>query len=47
MDVPANALAVGVPAVIKLDASTEELIVASAALYVGNAARYKKELREL
>jgi carbonic anhydrase/acetyltransferase-like protein (isoleucine patch superfamily) len=47
MDVPANALAVGVPAVIKLDASNEELIVASAALYVGNAARYKKELREL
>jgi carbonic anhydrase/acetyltransferase-like protein (isoleucine patch superfamily) len=47
MDVPANALAVGVPAVIKLDASDEQHIVASAALYVGNAARYKKELREL
>ena len=47
MDVPANALAVGVPATIKLDASNEEVIMASAALYVGNAARYKKELREL
>jgi carbonic anhydrase/acetyltransferase-like protein (isoleucine patch superfamily) len=47
MDVPANALAVGVPAAIKLDASDEEVIMASAALYVGNAARYKKELREL
>jgi carbonic anhydrase/acetyltransferase-like protein (isoleucine patch superfamily) len=47
MDVPANALAVGVPAAIKLDASNEEMILASAALYVDNAARYKKELREL
>jgi carbonic anhydrase/acetyltransferase-like protein (isoleucine patch superfamily) len=47
MDVPANALAVGVPAAIKLDASNEEVILASAALYVDNAARYKKELREL
>jgi carbonic anhydrase/acetyltransferase-like protein (isoleucine patch superfamily) len=47
MDVPANALAVGVPAVIKLDASNEEVIIASAALYVGNAARYKNELRQL
>jgi carbonic anhydrase/acetyltransferase-like protein (isoleucine patch superfamily) len=47
MDVPANALAVGVPATIKLDASSEELILLSAALYVDNAARYKKELREL
>ena len=47
MDVPANALAVGVPATIKLNASNEELILASAALYVDNAARYKEELREL
>jgi carbonic anhydrase/acetyltransferase-like protein (isoleucine patch superfamily) len=47
MDVPANALAVGVPAVIKPDASSEELILLSAALYVDNAARYKRELREL
>jgi carbonic anhydrase/acetyltransferase-like protein (isoleucine patch superfamily) len=47
MDVPANALAVGVPALIKPDASDEAGIVASAALYVANAARYKEELREL
>jgi carbonic anhydrase/acetyltransferase-like protein (isoleucine patch superfamily) len=47
MEVPANALAVGVPAVIKPDASDESLIVASAALYVANAARYKEELRAL
>ena len=47
MDVPANALAVGVPATVKPDASSEELIVASARLYVDNARRYKSELRRL
>jgi carbonic anhydrase/acetyltransferase-like protein (isoleucine patch superfamily) len=47
MDVPANALAVGVPAVIKLDVSGEEGILENAASYVANAARYKKELRLL
>ena len=47
MDVPANALAVGVPATVKPDASSEELIVASARLYVDNARRYKSELRLL
>jgi carbonic anhydrase/acetyltransferase-like protein (isoleucine patch superfamily) len=47
MDVPANSLAVGVPAVVKLDASSEEGIAANAALYVANARRYKKELREI
>jgi carbonic anhydrase/acetyltransferase-like protein (isoleucine patch superfamily) len=46
-DVPANALAVGVPAVIKLDASGEDSIVESAASYVANARWYKKELRQL
>ena len=46
-DVPANALAVGVPAVIKLDASGEDGIVANAALYVANARRYKDDLRTL
>jgi len=44
-DVPALALAVGVPATIKENASSEELIVLSAALYVENTHRYKKELR--
>ncbi len=47
MDVPAKALAVGVPAQIKLDASSEELISASAAVYVANTLRYKAELRRL
>ncbi len=47
MDVPAKALAVGVPAQIKPDASSEELIRASAEVYVHNARRYKKELRLL
>jgi len=47
MDVPANALAVGVPATIKLDVSGEEGIVENAASYVANAALYKKELRLL
>ena len=45
MDVPAKALAVGVPAQIRLDASSEELIIASAAVYVENTRRYKNELR--
>lgn len=47
MDVPAKALAVGVPAQIKLGASSEELISASAAVYVENTRRYKRELRLL
>jgi len=46
-DVPANALAVGVPAVIKLDASGEDSIVENATSYVANASWYKKELRRL
>jgi carbonic anhydrase/acetyltransferase-like protein (isoleucine patch superfamily) len=47
MDVPANALAVGVPATIKLDASGEDGIVENAASYVANAHWYKTELRPL
>jgi carbonic anhydrase/acetyltransferase-like protein (isoleucine patch superfamily) len=47
MDVPANALAVGVPAVVKLDSSGEDAIVANAATYVANARWYKNELRAL
>jgi len=47
MDVPANALAVGVPAKLKLDASSEPLISAAAELYVMNAHRYQNELRIL
>jgi carbonic anhydrase/acetyltransferase-like protein (isoleucine patch superfamily) len=45
--VPANALAVGVPAKIKENASSLEMIQASATVYVDNARRYKKELRLL
>jgi carbonic anhydrase/acetyltransferase-like protein (isoleucine patch superfamily) len=47
MDVPANALAVGVPATIKLDVSSEAAIVENAASYVANAERYKRDLRLL
>lgn len=47
MDVPSNALAVGVPAQIKENASSPELIQVGADMYVANAARYKNELRVL
>ena len=47
MDVPANALAVGVPAIIKVDASGSDSIVENAATYVANAHWYQRELREL
>jgi carbonic anhydrase/acetyltransferase-like protein (isoleucine patch superfamily) len=45
--VPANSLVVGVPGEIRPDASSEQSIVANAALYVENAARYKRDLRVL
>ena len=45
--VPANALAIGVPAVLKENASNETSILEKATLYVSNAQRYKSELREL
>ncbi len=45
--VPRNALVVGVPGQVRLDASSEESIVANAAMYVDNARRYKLELRAL
>ena len=47
MEVPEHALAVGVPATIKADASDESHIMAAAALYVDNARRYRQELRVL
>lgn len=46
-DVPPLALAVGVPAQMKPEASSIELIKASAAVYVDNARRYKSGLRLL
>lgn len=45
--VPARALVVGVPGQIRPDASSEDAIVANAAMYVANARRYKSELRQL
>ena len=46
-DVPVNALAVGVPATIKPDASNVAEIALGAALYVQNAQRYRDELRRI
>jgi len=47
MEVPENALAVGVPASIKPEGSDPASIAAGAALYVWNAKRYREGLREL
>lgn len=46
-DVPPGALAVGVPAVIKEGASDVGAIATSAASYVENALRYRRDLRRL
>jgi carbonic anhydrase/acetyltransferase-like protein (isoleucine patch superfamily) len=47
MEVPANAMALGVPATLKLDASSEDVAVGSAAVYVANARRFRAELRKI
>ncbi|HMD44914.1 MAG TPA: gamma carbonic anhydrase family protein [Acidimicrobiales bacterium] len=47
MTVPPGALAIGVPAVIRPDASNVEYIRRSAQAYVANAERYRKELHRL
>jgi carbonic anhydrase/acetyltransferase-like protein (isoleucine patch superfamily) len=47
MEVPANAMALGVPAQLKLDSCNESVALASAALYAANGRRYKAELRKL
>lgn len=47
MIVPANSLAVGVPATIKSDVSGEESILENAASYVANAERYREGLRRI
>jgi carbonic anhydrase/acetyltransferase-like protein (isoleucine patch superfamily) len=47
MEVPSNAMALGVPASIKLDTCSDSVAVASATLYAANARRYKAELRKL
>jgi carbonic anhydrase/acetyltransferase-like protein (isoleucine patch superfamily) len=45
LEVPAGSLALGVPARIHYERSNVALIVASAAQYVANAARFRVELR--
>jgi carbonic anhydrase/acetyltransferase-like protein (isoleucine patch superfamily) len=47
MEVPANAMALGVPATLKLDSCNEDVAVASAALYSANGRHYRNELRRL
>lgn len=47
MIVPEDALAVGVPAKIKENASSRLMIEASAAVYVANTQRYQSELKRL
>lgn len=47
MIIPEDALAVGVPAVIKEGASDRDAIANGAALYVSNGQRYLRELRAL
>ena len=47
MEVPAGALAVGVPACVKLGASNVDAITQGSALYVENGRRYRRELRLL
>jgi carbonic anhydrase/acetyltransferase-like protein (isoleucine patch superfamily) len=47
LEVPSRAMALGVPAKIKLDAVAEGVLQLSADLYVENGARYKRELRRL
>lgn len=47
LEVPSGAMALGVPAKIKLDAVPPGVIQLSVDVYVENAARYKTELRRL
>jgi carbonic anhydrase/acetyltransferase-like protein (isoleucine patch superfamily) len=47
MEVPPGAIAVGVPAKVRLDSADREDIAANAAGYVDNGRRYRKELRRL
>jgi carbonic anhydrase/acetyltransferase-like protein (isoleucine patch superfamily) len=47
MEVPSRAMALGVPAKLRPDTVTPEMIDVSAARYVENGVRYRKELRRL
>jgi carbonic anhydrase/acetyltransferase-like protein (isoleucine patch superfamily) len=46
-EVPARAMALGIPAKMRLDAVPEGVVRLAADMYVENAARYKAELRRL
>lgn len=47
MEVPSGAMALGVPAKVKPDAVSAEMIAGAAELYVWNGQRYREELRRL
>jgi carbonic anhydrase/acetyltransferase-like protein (isoleucine patch superfamily) len=47
MQIPPGAMALGIPAKVRLDASDQEFIIANAAVYAGNAQRYRRELRRI
>ncbi len=47
MEVPTGAMALGIPAKLRLDCVTPEMISLAAASYVDNSRRYMKELRRL
>ncbi|MFM8303595.1 MAG: gamma carbonic anhydrase family protein [Actinomycetota bacterium] len=47
LEVPSGAMALGVPAKVRLDAVTSEQILPLAANYVENATRYRRELRRV
>ena len=47
MEVPSGAMALGVPAKLRLDAVTPDMILENAANYVRNAREYKKQLRRI
>jgi carbonic anhydrase/acetyltransferase-like protein (isoleucine patch superfamily) len=47
LEVPSRAMALGVPAKIKLDAVAEGVLQLPADSYVENGARYQRELRRL
>jgi carbonic anhydrase/acetyltransferase-like protein (isoleucine patch superfamily) len=47
MEVPSGAMALGVPAKLRLDSVTPDMILPNAANYVRNAREYKTQLRRL
>jgi len=47
IEVPSRAMALGVPAKIRLDAATRDYVSTGVKLYVENAARYRNDLRRI